>query len=244
MNTTFSTSHLRFLASLKQKKHRLQENRVVVEGKRILHQLADWGIYPLELYLSQEEPELEAGQIFRVSPQVMPRICESETPPSIAGLFKLPQPRKFAFRIAFYLDGISDPGNLGTIFRTASAFGVEGLILSSECCEVSSPKVIRSSLGAVYRVPFFYANPYEVFNLPAVLYCLDIDGQLKISEFQPDHPAIIALGSEAHGLSDSIKKLSKASIQIPMPGNMESLNAALSFGIAAYEMAKGQLNPK
>jgi TrmH family RNA methyltransferase len=229
-----SSERLRFLVRLKQKKFRLAEGMVIVEGQRTLEQLSEWGLFPKELYLQQDSSVLKAGKYFHLSPQAMARICESENPAGIAGLFDVPMPRQIDFRQAFYLEQISDPGNLGTIFRTAAAFGVESLIMSPSCCEISTPKVIRASLGAVYRVPFFYQEPGDLVDLKAELVYLDMDGTISIADFRPTGKSIIAIGNEAHGLSQILKNRAKAGLNIPMPGNMESLNAAISFAIAAY----------
>ena len=120
-----SNEHLRYLSKLKQKKFRLQEGLVIVEGKRTLEQLFAWSIKPLELYLVEGEPTVSAAISYTVSEQGMKRLCDSEQPQKIAGLFSLPKPRKIAFKKAFYLDDISDPGNLGTIFRIAAAFNID-----------------------------------------------------------------------------------------------------------------------
>jgi len=229
-----SSEKLRFLAKLKQKKFRLAEGLVIAEGQRTLEQLAEWGHFPQELYLLHDSSALKAEKYFRLNPQAMARICESENPSGIAGLFRIPLPRQTEFRQAFYLESISDPGNLGTIFRTAAAFGVQCLVLSGNCCETGSPKVIRASLGAVYEVPFFYREPEELPGMNCEVFGLDMHGREILDGFSFPGKHLIALGNEAHGLSEKILKLCRETISIPMPGKMESLNAAVSFAIAAY----------
>ena len=233
-----SKEKLRSLAKLKQKKQRLSEGLVIVEGQRILDQLAEWNIHPQELYVSSNETRFQAPAVYSVSESAMERLCDSETPPQMAGLFSLPQPRKQDFSLAFYLEEISDPGNLGTIFRSAAAFNVECLILSPKCCEISSPKVIRASLGAVYKVPFFYSEPEDLEVLQAQLLYLDMDGKTELSDFKPKGKTILAIGNEAHGISQTLKAISQGSLKIYMPGSMESLNAAVSFAITAYSLCR------
>jgi len=232
-----STENLRQLARLKQKKFRLEYGKVIVEGRRTLEQLATWGIFPLEVYLAPGEAVMQAEQIYTVSPQAIARLCDSENPAGIAGLFRLPAPRQIDFTQAFYLEEISDPGNLGTIFRTAAAFKIQCLILSPRCCEISAPKVIRASLGAVFKVPFFYLEPQELPRLNCEIYALDMAGDTEISAFSSPTKHLIALGSEAHGISDILSGLCRQKLRIRMPGEMESLNAALSFAIAAYAVS-------
>ena len=229
-----SNEKLRQLARLKQKKYRLAENLVLVEGQRTLTQLAQWGIKPQELYLVDASAALAEKNSYLLSPQAMQRICSSETAAGIAALYPLPKPVHQEFETAFYLEDLSDPGNLGTIFRTAAALNLEYLILSPGCCEISSPKVIRASLGAVYKVPFRYATAGELLRLPAKIYRLDMDGETEISAFKASGKTVIAIGNEAHGISPLLKENCPHSLRIGMVGQMESLNAAVCFAIAAY----------
>lgn len=235
MKNLLPTERLRFLAKLTQKKHRLAENLVVVEGLRVLRQLISWGIKPLELYSTEETTDLGIEPAYLLGKTAMQRICDSEAPPSVAGLFSLPAQRKVIFSKAFYLEGISDPGNMGTIFRSAAAFGIDCLILSPQCCEISSPKVIRASLGAVFKVPYFVCPVADLPHLKADIFTLDMNGSVKLAKFTPPaKPYILGLGSEAHGLSEELKGFANGVISIPMRGEMESLNAAITFAIAAY----------
>ena len=236
---SFSAEHLRYLSKLKQKKYRLQEKLVIIEGKRTLEQLFSCGIKAIELYVTNEEPTITAEKIYTISEQGLLRICDSEHPQKIAGLFPLPVARKIAFRKAFYLDGISDPGNLGTIFRIAAAFNIDCLILSPNTCEVSSPKVIRASLGAVYKVPFFNCAAENLKELNANIFALDMQGKIPLANFeQPSEPYIVALGNETKGLSSSILEIATETLCIPMLGEMESLNVSISAAILAYTISE------
>ena len=232
-----STEHLRYLSKLKQKKYRLQEKLVIIEGRRALEQLYSWGIKAKELYVTNAEPDITADKIYTISEQGLFRICDSEHPQNIAGLFPLPKAREIAFQKAFYLDEISDPGNLGTIFRIAAAFNIDCLILSPNTCEISSPKVIRASLGAIYKVPFFYYPSEHLQELNAKIFALDMQGKIPLANFEPPAESyIIALGNETKGLSLSILNIAAETLCIPMPGEMESLNVSVSAAILAYAL--------
>lgn len=234
-----SKQQIRDLAKLKLKKNRISEKQVVVEGRRSLEQLGQWGIFAQELYVVAPERPIKATTVFSTSAEGMWRICDSEHPPALAGLFALPEAQEISFQTAFYLDGISDPGNMGTIFRIAAAFGIETILLSPHCCEVSSPKVIRASLGAVYHVPFRICTHEDLKNSEAEIVVLDMQGSTILKDFVPKtKPIIVALGSEAHGLSPELKELAERSVRISMPGKMESLNAAVCAGIVAYRVSQ------
>ncbi|MCB5265520.1 MAG: RNA methyltransferase [Candidatus Cloacimonetes bacterium] len=229
------------LAKLKQKKYRQEQRLVVVEGQRLIDQLLSFGIKPVEFYYVERSPAGVAGiGSYELTPQQMQRICESENPADLAGLFRLPEERRQKHKRALYLDRISDPGNLGTIFRTAAAFGIEGILLSADCCEIGSPKVIRASLGAVYKVPFHYASPEDLSAEPAKLIAVDMGGSISLSRYQPSPEAeIYILGSEAHGIDPELLGKADLTLRIEMAGKMESLNVAMSAAILCYHLSLG-----
>lgn len=227
------------LSKLKQKKYRLQEGRVVVEGLRTLGQLKQYGLTPLEQYLREGgSPLWENVSTFQVKDWLWGRLCESEQPQGIAGLFPLPPAGVASFATALYLDGIADPGNLGTIFRCAAAFGLDALLLSEHCVEVSSPKVIRASLGSVYRVPHEVISAQELGRYGAELYIGEMRGGIPLSRFKPEagRKLIIAIGGEAQGISSDLKKMANGAITIPIGSEMESLNAAVAAGIILHRL--------
>ncbi|MCB5252028.1 MAG: RNA methyltransferase [Candidatus Cloacimonadaceae bacterium] len=240
-NSRISKQRISDLAKLKQKKYRQEQKLVIVEGQRLIDQLLIYGIRPEELYFVKR-PQIDLGGIssFELTQYQMQRICESEHPADLAGLFRLPQARKQKHKRALYLDRISDPGNLGTIFRTAAAFGIAGILLSEVCCEIASPKVIRASLGAVYKVPFHYVSPLDLPAEKARLLALDMNGAISLSKHQPSQEdEIYILGSEAHGIDPELLKIAHATLRIEMKEGMESLNVAMSAAILCYHLSYG-----
>ncbi len=237
-----SKNRVRELRKLRQKKHRKLEGRVVVEGLRTLRQMRDEGIRPLEQYFTHgQEPVWQDVPAFFVQEWDFSKICDSEHPQGVAALFEMPRERMTDFRRAFYLDGISDPGNLGTIFRIAAAFGLDALLLSPECAEIGSPKVIRASLGSVFKIPFQILPPDKLRDLGAKLICTDASTGELLRSFLPvrDEKLLLILGSEAHGISPHLKTLAGLSLRIEMKENMESLNVAVAAGIIAHHLFGG-----
>lgn len=244
MNTEpsfLSKNRIKELARLKQKDNRLQEKLVVVDGFRTLEQIKFYGINPLEQYLlegMQPIPIWDNIPVYYISEWDMHKICDSEHPSGFAALFPIPQAQKVNFNCAFYLDRISDPGNMGSIFRIAAAFSIDTLLLSPDCVEVSSPKVIRSSSGSVYKVPFRQANISELKALKGRIILADAhQGQaLTKFNFQPEEKLIIVLGSEAHGISSEVSSLTNEALHIEMSSAIESLNVSISAAIIAYHL--------
>lgn len=240
--TRISKARLKDIARLKQKKYRLEEGKLVVEGLRALQQLQIYGVRPLEQYVSAgAETVWEDVPVFSLLDWEMGQICESGHPQGVAALFDLPAERRVDFNLAFYLEEISDPGNLGTIFRIAASFGIDTLLLSPDCAEVSSPKVVRASLGSVFQVPFATVGMSGLKATDARIISTSSASGIPLREFhpQPGEKLIIALGSEAHGLSPELVEIAGATLKIEMQSGMESLNVAVAAGIVAHHLYAG-----
>lgn len=145
--------------------------------------------------------------------------------------------------IAF--ENIQDPTNLGTMFRTAEAFGINNIILSSDCCDVYNPKVLRGSMGAVFRLNFSFVSDLDnkilkLNSLGYKTYAAVPDSNVdKVTDVDLYDKCMIIIGNEGNGLKQSTKKACTNKITIPMPGKAESLNAAMAAGILMWELLKG-----
>lgn len=140
------------------------------------------------------------------------------------------------------LENIQDPSNLGTILRTAEALGVSGVIMSVDCCDVYSPKVVRGSMGAVFRlrftlcdsIPDFISRNFALNSYAAVV----SDNACKITDIDFKYPCIVAIGNEGSGLKPETVSACDKSITIPMTGRAESLNAGVAASIIMWEMVR------
>lgn len=237
---SISRERIKSLAKLSRKQERLEKGQVIVEGARILDQLASNNIMPLELYLEGEHQapsNLQSVPCYRLLRGDMERICETNHAQGISALFPLPRPREASLQRALYLDGISDPGNMGTIFRIAAAFGISSILLAENCVEISNPKVIRASLGSVYWVPFRTMNHKLLLEQTASLIALDMDGEIGLKDFTaPQGNSIYLIGSEAHGITRELRDKAGISIRIEMQSSMESLNAAIATALLAHRI--------
>lgn len=135
------------------------------------------------------------------------------------------------------LDGIRDPGNLGTMIRTAEAAGVRAVYLSPDCVDLFNPKVIRSTMGSIFRVPVFSAELTAVIRKlkaeDVQVYATSLSAQRSFRDVDLQHAGII-IGSEANGISDAVLRIAADHIRIPMAGQVESLNAAVSAAILMF----------
>lgn len=141
------------------------------------------------------------------------------------------------------LENLRDPGNLGTIIRTAEGAGFAGIILSKGCADILSPKVIRSTMGSIFRVPFVYADNFidvlcRLKNMNVKIFAAHLDGSIDYREAEYAGRNAIIIGNEANGISSEAAGISDIRLRIPMKGNVESLNAAVAAALLMYEASK------
>lgn len=141
------------------------------------------------------------------------------------------------------LDNLQDPGNMGTILRTAEAAGVTGIVMSKDCVDIYNSKVIRSTMGSVFRMPFLYVENLEeaVKEMKAAgikTYAAHLAGKLSYEEPDYKEPCAFMIGNEGNGLRDEIAKLADTYIIIPMAGQVESLNAAIAATVLMFETSR------
>jgi len=142
------------------------------------------------------------------------------------------------------LETIQDPGNMGTILRASEAAGVTGIIMNKETVDIYSPKVVRSTMGAIFRIPFVVVDDLlRAVNIikdemKVHVYAAHLKGAVDYSAVNYKEASAIMIGNEAHGLSDEIANLAEKAIIIPMCGKTESLNAAMAASIISFEAAR------
>ena len=139
------------------------------------------------------------------------------------------------------LENIQDPGNLGTMLRTAEAAGASGIIMSRDCADIFNPKVIRSTMGSVFRVPFVYVEDFtgavqELKKSDITVYAAYLHGGESMREMQFDKKCAIMIGNEGNGLTDEAVSVADKRVFIPMSGQIESLNAAIAAAILLFHI--------
>ncbi len=216
------------------KRNRKKDRLVVVSGERLMEQLAEKNVFPIEVFAVEKRQKYlsmyaKCKAFYSVNESQMKRITDVVTPQKIAGLYFTGRHNQETTDRYVYLDNISDPGNLGTILRTACAFDLPVLI-SENCAELFNPKVIRSSMGAALYHSIKTVKLSE-FKADHKIYLADMNGTNMNDVKVADDKWILVIGSEAHGLSDSVRELGDEIVSIPMGDSMESLNASVAAGI-------------
>lgn len=231
-------------------KERRERKLFVVEGKRIVREApVEWveELFVSETFYSFGKTDLSPYQNVEVlKDDVFKSLSDTVHPQGILAVVKQPEYLLKGFRgnqmdstcTILLLDDIQDPGNLGTIFRTAEAAGVSGIIMSNSCADIFNPKSIRSTMGSIFRVPFI------VDDLVPAIENLKMDGfqvyGAALEEARPfrevaypSHRAIV-IGNEGKGISTSVLNSVNERILIPMKGKVESLNAAVSCAVLLF----------
>jgi TrmH family RNA methyltransferase len=172
---------------------------------------------------------------------ILQSISDTQTPQGILAVVEmasLPLPPNPDFVLV--LDNLRDPGNLGTILRTASAAGVQGVLLSPGCADPFNPKVVRSAMGAHFHLPTIPIEWPEISQKLAVIptYLTDAAGDLPYTQANFRAPLALIIGSEAEGAGTEARQLAQHRLSIPMPGHAESLNAAIAAAILMFEVVR------
>lgn len=254
MISSTANAKVKNVAALQKKsKERKEQQLFVVEGRKmVLEVLRDapqaiTEVYVTEEYLSDpgQKASIEGVSYEIVTEGVMKAMAETLEPQGILALVRMPEyDREMLWKkengLWIALENLRDPGNLGTILRTAEAAGVTGVILSAESVDIYNPKVIRSTMGAIFRVPHFYLSDFtaeleKMKNDGATLYAAHLAGTMYYDE--PDYcgRSVILIGNEANGLSDAASDCANCLVKIPMEGKAESLNAAVAAALMMYE---------
>ena len=229
-------------AALKSSQERYAQSLFVAEGTRVCATLHAHGIKLRHLLFTPEHEHQIIKQFpidlcVRVTTQIIEKIATTETPSGIIGIFEIPEePVASTITPGLVLAEISTPGNMGTLIRTAAAMGVKSVVVV-EGTDPWSPKVVQATAGAIGSVTLFQWSWKELlqyskqYNIP--LCGLVVTGGAKPQEI-PLNKSLLIIGNEAHGLPTTWQKECTYGMTIPMPGNAESLNAAIAGSIALY----------
>ncbi len=243
---------LKLIKSLKKKNGRTKENMFIAEGKRICEEAicyAKENIYCIVLSDSFFEREFETvksieeicDKIYVVSDGMFSEISDTDTPQGIIVVLKM---NNNSFEVTeeinniVVLDMVSEPGNLGTIIRTAEALGFDGIYLTKGCADIYSPKVVRSTMGSIFRMKIKNNATIEdilsLKNRGFSLISTTPDGDVALESFSNKKKFAVVIGNEAHGVCDDILNISDYRVKITMDGYAESFNAAVAAGIVLH----------
>ncbi len=247
------------IKSLYRKKERMKNNSFIIEGIKIIKEAINYN-YPIKNIIYTDcllntkdgkefyESIIGLNNIIYVPDNVFKEISDTENPQGVLAIAKfeyktinLLHKKEKLFLIM--LDGLQDPGNMGTIIRTADAFNIDGIIITSGSVDPYNPKVVRATMGSIFRVPLYYTydglSELESLKEKGIkVYSTSLEGSIPIYNADFKESIILIIGNESKGVSYDYYSLSDKLIKIPMPGNAESLNAGVAASIIMYEVMK------
>ncbi len=234
--------------ALKERKGRRESGCFLVEGFKMVEE-ALASAFMVEAVLAQEDRLEELAlrpecPVYLLPAGVLAAVCDTKTPQGVAAVVRMAQRAAKGSRL-IALEDVQDPGNVGTILRTADAAGLDGAILSEQCADVFGPKTLRATMGSVFRVPVTVTD-----DLPGYLRGLREKGYSVLSSQLDGEPFYrrgdvgkrfcLVIGNEGNGVSDGVKAEATHRLKLPMRGGAESLNAAVAAGIMMYDLMKDE----
>lgn len=247
-------------AELKIKKYRSQRGEFLVEGVRSVQEALTSGWELTSIFFTDaisdekimttliDNPE----RCYRVSQAIIERLTDTKTPQGIVAVVKVHASRLEALTsvkgLLLVLDEVQDPGNVGTIIRTADAAGACGVVLLQDCADIYSPKVVRSTMGSIFHLPIINNVDKAVFcawckKEQWTLWVSALEGGVSVYETTWEQKIALVMGNEANGASAEMLKSAVNKVYIPMQGGAESLNVAIAAGIFLFEGAHKQTLP-
>jgi TrmH family RNA methyltransferase len=235
-------NHLKLITSLNQKKYRIKNNLFIAEGTKVIHEFLNSSLELEQLFCVDDSDYKNVVEKTNISEAVLKKLSSLKTPNNALALFKIPEMKPLLNSgLILALDDVNDPGNLGTIIRLCDWFGVEQLICSKNTVDCYNTKVVQATMGSLTRVSVVYIDLelyLEKSDLPKYATLMNSDSIYKTK--LPEN-AILVMGNEANGISESILKLLNQSVSIPRFGNSqetESLNVATATAILLSEFKR------
>ena len=248
METLTSLKNQKILAwrSLKDKKGREEQQAFLVEGVRMVREALS-SSFTVKALLLREDFDTSFSVPDGIPSYLLPdhvfrSVCDTKTPQGVAAVLELRTQPVSGNRL-LALDGVQDPGNVGTIIRTADAAGFDGVLLSPDCADLFSPKVLRSTMGSVFRLGFSFppSMPEALEKLKSEGFSIlssQLDGDPFYDRKDVSSSFVLIIGNEGNGISDPVKAVATHRLRLPMRGGAESLNAAVAAGIMMYDLTR------
>lgn len=254
MITSTSNPQVKRLLQLQKKsKARNEENVFIVEGLRMFVEVPEERVEKVYVsesfyYKKKQELNLQNFPVEILSDSVFQHVSDTKTPQGILCVveqkkYDLGELLKVENPHFMVLDNLQDPGNLGTIVRTAEGAGVDAVFMSEDCVDIYNPKTIRSTMGSIYRMPIVYIE-----DVPELLtkfkkkgiksYAAHLEGKNSYDKENYQSGTAILIGNEGNGLRDEVAENADIWVRIPMQGKVESLNAAIAASILMFEVSR------
>lgn len=239
---SLSKNQTKLITGLRQKKYRQEYRLFIAEGIKVVNELLNSNLEVKSLFATDEGVLKTNMKVNLISEADLKKVSVLKTPNKVLGIFKIPEEKEvFEEGLILVLDGINDPGNMGTIIRLCDWFGVKQLVCSRNTVDCYNQKVIQSTMGSITRVQINYIDlPEFLSNTKKTVFTADMNGKNLYTTNLPKE-AILVMGNEANGISAKIKQAVNNQLTIPRFGNLqqtESLNVATATAILLSEFRR------
>ena len=232
---------IKLIRSLSEKKHRQEHGLFVAEGVKVLDRAHQQGWEPVYLLSTGHAEAWGKAALMRVDEKIMGQISAQNNPPEVIGVFRQRWGEVQPAGTWVALEDMRDPGNLGTIIRTADAAGAKGVILAGQSCDPFSPDCVRATMGSIFGMPLVKLEQRAFLDLIRSWPGETVGTQMQAREsYRRGYkaPTLLVMGSEGKGLSEEAAAACSTLVRIPMKGGAESLNVAIATGLMLFEAQK------
>lgn len=250
--TSLNNELIKLTAKLSQKKYRDETGLFLLEGEKAVEEAISAGLKVKDIFINKINEKLlnkyQSQNPYVVNLKVLEKITDAKNAPDIiATAYKFENDLKKIKNknsAILLLENIKDAGNLGTAIRTASAFDIDGIILFGDTVDLFSPKVVRSSVGYLWKTPIYKTKDFQLIKdyfKEHKIFATSVDENLSLTNLKDaklKEPCIIMFGSEASGLTKELVEQGDVFVNIPIKSDIESLNLSISIGIVLYEFSR------
>lgn len=236
------------IKKLKEKKHRIKSNKYLIEGLRFVEEAIKSKVSIDSIIFTEsfkeKNPDLflkinENIKLIQMNEVLLKQLCSTENPQGIVGVINMQNKELKSGELVVLVDKVQDPGNMGTIIRTAHAAGAAGIVMTKGTVDIYNDKTLRSTMGSIFYIPIVEDDSLDfVKSLKKEGYKLvvsSLQGKNNFFEENLQGKVMIAVGNEGNGVSDEVYDIADIKVKIPMPGEAESLNVAVATSIMIYE---------
>lgn len=236
------------IKKLKEKKHRIKSNKYLIEGLRFVEEAIKSKVSIDSIIFTEsfkeKNPELflkinENIKLIQMNEALLKQLCSTENPQGIVGVINMQNKELKSGELVVLVDKVQDPGNMGTIIRTAHAAGAAGIVMTKGTVDIYNDKTLRSTMGSIFYIPIVEDDSLDfVKSLKKEGYKLvvsSLQGKNNFFEENLQGKVMIAVGNEGNGVSEEVYDIADIKVKIPMPGEAESLNVAVATSIMIYE---------
>jgi len=242
--TSVNNDLVKETAKLLKNKYRDESGLFLIEGEKGVNEALLAGLKIEYIFVLENESLFSGENVIETTEAVLSKISDAKSAPKVVAVAKQPKVdlKKLAsLNKIVLLEGIKDAGNLGTILRTATAFGVDGIVLYGDTVDLYNPKCVRSTVGNLWKIPVFKIKDFSLLesnfkDYERIATLPKGDSVVNLKNYIAPIKTVIMFGSEADGLSEELKNFATKNITIEMKENVESLNLSISVGVILYKI--------